>query len=85
MKCHGMAVNLSKKKYEIISFWENHKHLNQKDTAQCFEILNSTLDLLKNETITESFENSSYNVDAKRRRKTTFTDVDVALLACDNK
>jgi hypothetical protein len=38
--------------------------------------------MLKNATkIKESFENSSYSADAKRKRKTRFDDVDVALLA----
>jgi hypothetical protein len=36
MKRHRHALNFSKK-YEIVSFWESHKHLSQKDIAQRFE------------------------------------------------
>jgi hypothetical protein len=82
MKRHRNALTLSKK-YEIVSFWESHKHLSQKVIAQHFEIPTSTLgDMIKNATkIKQSFENSSYSADAKRHRKTRFDDVDVALLA----
>jgi hypothetical protein len=71
MKCHRHALTLSKK-YEIVSFWESHKHLSQRDTALRFGIPTSMLqDMLKNATkIKESFENSSYSADAKRQRKT---------------
>jgi hypothetical protein len=66
IKCHRHALTLSKK-YEIVSFWESHKHLSQKDIAQRFGIPTSTLgDMLKNATkIKQSFENSSYSADAK--------------------
>jgi hypothetical protein len=48
MKRHHHALNLSKK-YEIVAFWESHKHLSQKDMAQSFGIPTSTLKVkLKN-------------------------------------
>jgi hypothetical protein len=42
MKRHRHALTLSKK-YQIVCFWESHKHLSQKDIAQGFEIRNNTL------------------------------------------
>jgi plasmid maintenance system antidote protein VapI len=50
MKRHRHALTLFKK-YEIVSFWESHKHLSQKDIAQSFGIPTSTLgDIIKNAT-----------------------------------
>jgi hypothetical protein len=78
MKPHSHALTLSKK-YEIVSFWESHKHLRQKDIAQRFCIPTSTLGgKLKNATkIKQSFENSSYSADAVRHKKTKFDNVNV--------
>jgi hypothetical protein len=65
MKHHHHALTLSKK-YEIVSFWESHKHLSQKDNARHFGIPTSMLgDMLKYATkIKQCFQNS-YSADAK--------------------
>ena len=71
-KRHRHALTLSKK-YEIVSFWESHENLSQKDIAQRFGIPTSTLgDMLRIQQKLKSFENSTYRADAKRHRKAWF-------------